>query len=173
MKTARYLMGLLLFTSQAPAGEGNCLLEQCESDPIPHTSHPTELNVLGAALQSCSTEPLTGFYRDGYCRTGSNDRGIHVVCAEVTETFLAYTKSKGNDLSSAAPQYGFPGLQPGDRWCLCATRWSEAKQAGTAPPVILSATSDKSLDKLSLSDLQKINAQMDTKPSTHNRQSRP
>jgi len=173
MKTVQYLMGSWLLTTQAIADEGNCSLEQCESAPLQQTPHPTELNVLGAPLQSCSTEPLTGFYRDGYCRTGSNDRGIHVVCAEVTEPFLEYTKSKGNDLSSAVPKYGFPGLQPGDKWCLCAARWSEAKEAGTAPPVILSATSEKSLDKINLSEFQKINAQTETKQSLHNGQTRP
>ena len=166
MKTTRYLIGSLLFISQAAASEGNCLLEQCESVSVQQTSHPTELNVLGAPLQRCSTEPLTGFYRDGYCRTGSNDRGIHVVCAEVTETFLEYTKSKGNDLSSAAPLYGFPGLKPGDKWCLCAARWSEAKQAGAAPSVILNATSEQSLNTINLSEFQMVNSGTASKDST-------
>ena len=91
------------------------------------------LNVLGEPLQPCSMNPLTGFYRDGCCKTGEDDRGKHIVCAQMTEDFLNYTKSRGNDLSTAIPQFGFLGLKPGDQWCLCASRWKEALDAGMAP----------------------------------------
>ena len=97
-------------------------------------------NVLGSELQTCSTEPLTGFYRDGCCQTGPEDVGVHVVCAEVTDEFLAFTASQGNDLSTPRPEFGFDGLRPGDRWCLCASRWQEAYEAGVAPPVVLEST---------------------------------
>ena len=104
-----------------------------------------EKNVLGSALQSCCLEPLTGFYRDGNCRTGPMDTGTHVVCAIMTEAFLLYTKSKGNDLSTPIAYYNFPGLKPGDRWCLCVTRWRQAYLEGMAPPVILEGTHQKAL----------------------------
>jgi uncharacterized protein len=111
-------------------------------------------NVLGGELQLCSTAPMTGFYRDGCCATGPDDRGVHVVCAQVTEAFLSYTKSQGNDLSTPAPMYGFPGLKPGDRWCLCAARWQEALDDGVAPPVVLAATHAKALEYVSFNDLK-------------------
>ncbi len=111
-------------------------------------------NVLGGELQVCSLEPMTGFYRDGCCQTGANDYGVHVVCAQVTEEFLAFSKSRGNDLITPAPMYNFPGLKAGDRWCLCAGRWQEAKEAGVAPPVILSATHISALEHISLEDLK-------------------
>ena len=105
------------------------------------TDRPDEVvSVLQTPLQSCSTDPLTGFYRDGLCRTGPGDRGVHVVCAEVSADFLDATARRGNDLSTPRPRLGFPGLQPGDRWCLCAARWEEARLAGVAPPVVLAAT---------------------------------
>jgi uncharacterized protein (DUF2237 family) len=97
-------------------------------------------NVLGGELQLCSRNPLTGFYRDGCCNTGFDDTGIHVVCARMTQEFLDFSRQHGNDLTTPAPQYGFPGLKPGDRWCLGAARWKEACHAGVAPPVILAAT---------------------------------
>ncbi len=97
-------------------------------------------NVLGGPLQGCSQDPLTGFYRTGDCQTGPNDRGLHVVCAQVTQEFLQFSKTRGNDLTTPMPQYDFPGLKPGDRWCLCAARWLEAVEADVAPPLILSAT---------------------------------
>lgn len=109
-----------------------------------------QLNVLGEPLQSCCTHPVTGFYRDGYCRTGARDYGVHTVCAVITKEFLSYTSSCGNDLSTPHPQYHFPGLSPGDKWCLCAERWKEAKTAGVAPPVILESTHIKTLDYVSL-----------------------
>lgn len=116
----------------------------------------TELkNVLGETLAICCTSPMTGFYRNGKCETGDNDRGKHVVCAQVTQEFLEFTQSQGNDLSTPLPLYGFPGLQPGDRWCLCASRWKEALEAGVAPPVILWATHEAALKYVSLEDLKK------------------
>lgn len=111
-------------------------------------------NLLGEELEPCSVFPRTGFFRTGTCQTGAHDRGSHVVCAEVTEAFLRFTKSRGNDLSTPAPQYGFPGLKPGERWCLCALRWREVLEAGAAPPVILSATHEASLRSLRMEDLR-------------------
>lgn len=110
-------------------------------------------NVLGTALQSCSEDPMTGFFRNGCCDTGPRDRGQHVVCAEMTETFLQFTKAKGNDLSTPRPEWDFPGLEPGDCWCLCAARWQEALEAGCAPPVVLEATHEKALEVVALDDL--------------------
>lgn len=106
------------------------------------------VNVEGEALETCSLDPRTGFFRDGQCRTGPDDRGVHVVCAEVTDEFLSYSKSRGNDLISAVPEYGFPGLEQGDRWCLCAARWEEARQQGVAPPVVTAATHHAALRTL-------------------------
>ena len=110
-------------------------------------------NVLGGPLKACSHDPKTGFFRDGCCRTGKADRGRHVVCAKMTEEFLQFSKARGNDLSSPAPQYNFPGLEPGDRWCLCAARWKEARDAGVAPPVYLEGTHEKALEIVELEDL--------------------
>lgn len=111
-------------------------------------------NVIGEKLETCCTSPMTGFYRDGKCNTGGGDFGAHVICAEVTEEFLAFTKSKGNDLSTPVPKFNFPGLKPGERWCLCAARWKEALDAGVAPPVILSATHAAILEYVSLDELK-------------------
>ncbi len=111
-------------------------------------------NVLGTELQPCCTSPMTGFYRDGSCRTGAGDSGAHVVCAVMTEAFLAFTQAVGNDLSTPAPAYEFPGLKPGDRWCLCAQRWQEALEAGAAPEVILEATHMLAIEFISLDDLK-------------------
>ncbi|MEM6335670.1 MAG: DUF2237 domain-containing protein [Bacteroidota bacterium] len=116
-------------------------------------SEPTTRNVLGGPLQPCGTDPMTGFYRDGCCETGPDDAGVHVVCAVMTAEFLSFTKSRGNDLSTPIPAYGFPGLTPGDRWCLCARRWQEAYEAGVAPPVILEATNEAALRIVSLEAL--------------------
>ncbi|MEH2165276.1 MAG: DUF2237 domain-containing protein [Nostoc sp.] len=112
-------------------------------------------NVIDGNLEVCCTSPVTGFYRDGFCRTGGQDFGSHVVCAQVTSEFLEFTKSQGNDLSTAVPDFNFPGLKPGDRWCLCASRWQEALEAGLAPPVILSATHARALEVVSLDELKK------------------
>ncbi|MBT8335967.1 MAG: DUF2237 domain-containing protein [Gemmatimonadetes bacterium] len=111
-------------------------------------------NVLGGELRECSREPLTGFYRDGCCTTGSDDRGVHVVCARVTAEFLDFSRSVGNDLSTPRPAYAFPGLKPGDNWCLCAGRWAEALRAGVAPPVVLEATHVSALEYADLADLR-------------------
>lgn len=111
-------------------------------------------NVLGGELEVCCTSPLTGYYRDGFCRTGGQDFGVHVVCAQVTAEFLEFTKARGNDLSTPHPEFQFPGLQPGDRWCLCADRWQEALEAGVAPPVILASTHARALEVVSLTDLK-------------------
>ncbi len=110
-------------------------------------------NVLGGVLQTCSLEPRTGFFRTGCCETGPQDRGVHTVCVQVSAEFLAYSKSVGNDLSTPAPHYGFAGLKPGDRWCLCAPRWKEALDAGKAPAVILTATHEATLAFVSLDEL--------------------
>lgn len=111
-------------------------------------------NVLGAPLEQCCTEPMTGFYRDGYCRTGEADTGSHVVAAVVTQEFLDFTRSRGNDLQTPRPMYDFPGLKPGDGWCLCALRWREAHEAGVAPPVMLEATHEKALRFIPLETLR-------------------
>lgn len=111
-------------------------------------------NVLGTPLETCSTDPMTGFYRDGCCNTGASDMGLHVVCAEMTEEFLQFSYKQGNDLITPHPQYGFPGLKPGDHWCLCATRWQEAYEAGVAPPVKLAATHISTLEFVDLEALK-------------------
>ena len=111
-------------------------------------------NVLGGALEVCSTEPMTGFYRDGCCNTGPSDAGSHTVCATMTRQFLEFTASRGNDLSTPRPEYGFPGLKPGDRWCLCSSRWREAAEAGVAPPVALEATHEAALRAVDLETLR-------------------
>ena len=111
-------------------------------------------NVLNGPLQNCGTDPMTGFYRNGCCDTGAGDVGIHTVCAEMTAEFLAFSVSRGNDLVTPVPHFGFPGLRPGDRWCLCAERWKEAYEAGVAPPVVLEATHISTLEFVSLEELQ-------------------
>ncbi|MEM7131803.1 MAG: DUF2237 domain-containing protein [Chloroflexota bacterium] len=112
------------------------------------------MNVLGTPLEPCCTDPMTGFYRDGYCRTGSGDMGVHVVCAQVTAEFLEFSKNQGNDLSTPRPEYNFPGLVPGDCWCLCAPRWQEALEAGMAPKVKLASTHITALEFVSMKDLE-------------------
>ncbi len=112
-------------------------------------------NVLGGPLQACSFDPLTGFERTGCCETGPDDPGQHTVCARVTEAFLAFSLARGNDLVTPQPQWRFPGLKPGDRWCLCATRWLEAREAGVAPPVVLEATHEAALRVVSLETLRR------------------
>lgn len=106
------------------------------------------LNVLGETLKPCSTVPLTGFFRDGCCNTGPTDNGVHTVCVMMTIEFLDFSKSVGNDLSTPRPDYGFPGLKPGDRWCLCADRWAQADAHDAAPLVVLESTHKKSLEKI-------------------------
>jgi uncharacterized protein len=121
----------------------------------------TATNVLGTLLQPCGFDPVTGYYRDGCCHTGPGDRGLHTVCARMTTGFLLFSQARGNDLSTPVPEYGFPGLQPGDRWCLCIQRWQEALEAGIAPPVYLSSTHISALEFVSLEDLQAHAAEED------------
>jgi uncharacterized protein len=113
-------------------------------------------NVLGEPLDLCSIKPMTGFYRDGCCNTGREDVGSHTVCAVMTSAFLEFSKSRGNDLSTPVPEFGFPGLKPGDRWCLCAPRWQEAFEAGQAPRVVLRATHEGALAFCALADLKRF-----------------
>lgn len=112
-----------------------------------------QLNVLGSPLATCSVQPLTGYFRTGCCETAADDFGSHTVCAQVTAEFLAFSKSCGNDLSTPMPAYGFDGLKPGDRWCLCVTRWKEALDAGMAPRVVLAATHRAALSVVTLEQL--------------------
>jgi uncharacterized protein (DUF2237 family) len=121
-----------------------------------HMSTPGEsaLNVLGSRLEPCGTDPVTGFYRDGCCNTGPTDLGSHTVCAVVTATFLAHQQRVGNDLSTPRPEYSFPGLQPGDRWCVVAARWLQACEDGAAAPVVLASTHERAVDVIPLEVLQ-------------------
>jgi uncharacterized protein (DUF2237 family) len=112
-------------------------------------------NVLGTDLQTCCTSPMAGFYRTGKCDTGPDDFGLHVVCAEMTEEFLAFSREAGNDLSTPNPAWAFPGLKPGDRWCVCAARWKEALKADVAPPVVLEATHMSTLEFVTIQDLKR------------------
>ncbi len=112
-------------------------------------------NVLGGSLADCCNNPVTGFFRDGCCNTGPEDHGAHVVCVQVTKEFLEFSVARGNDLTTPMPDFGFPGLKPGDRWCLCAARWREALHAGMAPLVVLTATHERTLDYVTLEDLKK------------------
>ena len=112
------------------------------------------LNVLGQPLDSCSCEPMTGWFRDGTCRTDPSDLGRHSVCCVMTEGFLSYSKAQGNDLSTPVPAFGFPGLKPGDHWCVCAPRWKEAHEDGMAPPVCLESTEQSTLEVIPLTVLQ-------------------
>ena len=111
-------------------------------------------NVLGTPLVECSKDPLTGFFRDGCCNTDPQDRGLHVVCARMTAEFLEFSRARGNDLVTPRPEFNFPGLKPGDQWCLCALRWKEAFHAGVAPPVVLQATHERTLDVVTLDELR-------------------
>jgi uncharacterized protein (DUF2237 family) len=115
------------------------------SDPEIIRYEETARNVLGGELKPCSVDPVTGFYRNGCCETGPEDMGLHTVCAVMTDAFLAFSKSMGNDLSTPRPEYGFSGLKPGDRWCLCAPRWKEALDAGMAPRIVLESTHEETL----------------------------
>lgn len=114
----------------------------------------TQLNVLGTELEICGLDPLTGFQRDGNCSTGPEDPGSHTVCVVVNETFLEFSFTAGNDLITPVPEFGFPGLRPGDKWCICASRWKQAWQAGCAPPVYLTATHERALEVVELNTLK-------------------
>lgn len=111
-------------------------------------------NVLGGDLETCCTSPMTGFYRDGYCSTDESDHGSHTVCARMTAEFLAFSKRTGNDLSTPHPEFGFPGLKPGDKWCVCVSRWEDAFLAGVAPRIVLAATHERALDVVELEELK-------------------
>jgi len=124
-------------------------------DDSPEHNREPSLNVLGQKLESCTRAPLTGFFRDGCCETGPHDAGRHVICAEVTADFLAFSKSRGNDLTTPREEYRFAGLKPGDRWCLCAERWREAFLAGMAPRVVLRSTHMAALRTVTLDDLKR------------------
>ncbi len=113
-------------------------------------------NVFGEPLQACSDEPVTGFFRDGCCNTGPQDLGSHTVCVVMTAGFLEFSRKVGNDLSTPMPEYDFPGLEAGDRWCLCAARWQQAFEAGMAPKVVLAATHEKALEIVALADLKRF-----------------
>ena len=120
---------------------------------MPETK-PWPKNVLGTPLRACCMVPVTGFYRTGLCEVGPEDEGVHAVCIEVTDKFLEFSKAVGNDLSTPRPEFDFPGVQPGDRWCLCAERWTEALEADMAPPVVLESTHTSTLEFISLDDLK-------------------
>ena len=119
-------------------------------------SRPAARNVLGTALKPCSEKPRTGFFRDGCCNTAAEDQGAHTVCVEITADFLAFSKHAGNDLSTPHPEFGFPGLKPGDCWCLCASRWVDAHEAGKAPRVDLESTHERTLEFVPLAVLQRF-----------------
>lgn len=143
----------------APAGMWNVLPQAETLNSLVHRlPRPMEAreskNVLGGMLRACSTDPETGFYRTGRCETGPRDLGKHVVCAQMTERFLEFSKRQGNDLITPRPEMNFPGLEPGDRWCVCAARWHEAAQAGVAPPVVLAATNEVVLEVISVDTLK-------------------
>ena len=116
---------------------------------------PEDKNVFGEELETCSTNPMSGFFRDGCCCAGAEDLGMHVVCAEVTEEFLEFSKATGNDLSTPNPDFDFPGLKPGDRWCVCAFRWKEAMDNGVAPPVVLTSTNESVLELIPIEGLKR------------------
>lgn len=120
-----------------------------------NTGKPIAKNVYGEPLVPCSFDPLTGFFRDGCCRTGEEDIGKHTMCVVMNASFLAFSTACGNDLSTPRPEWGFPGLKPGDQWCLCASRWVEAWRAGVAPAVVLESTNQKMLDVVPLEELRK------------------
>ena len=128
--------------------------------------HVKELNVLGGELEPCGTDPMTGFFRDGCCHTGPEDRGSHTICAVVTEEFLAHQRAIGNDLSSPMPQYGFPGLVPGDRWCVTAVNWARAYRDGAAAPVVMASTNARVLDLVPVELLRECAVDVPADPSS-------
>jgi uncharacterized protein (DUF2237 family) len=141
----------------------NNLEQVCEECGLGLENNMNDLskNVLGGVLQSCSTDPMTGFFRTGDCQVTEEDVGNHGVCIVATAEFLAYSKSRGNDLSTPHLEFDFPGVKPGERWCLCSPRWQEALQAGMAPPVVLEATSAAALEFVRLADLKRYAAKLD------------
>ena len=141
------------FAQEKPKPANHCVIEKSKTTKN-KTMKSNQKNVLGTDLTLASIDPLTGYFRTGFCETDASDRGVHVVAAVVTNAFLKYSLSKGNDLISPYPPSGFPGLKPGDVWCLCALRWKEALKAGVAPLVILEATNRKALEFVSMEDLK-------------------
>ena len=137
----------------------------CDTGPMGDTEPLADRNVLGAPLQPCGTEPLTGFYRDGCCSTGPEDAGSHTICAVVTTEFLTHQRSIGNDLATPRPEYRFPGLQPGDRWCVTAVNWLRAHADGYAAPVVLAATHERALDVVPLEVLRQHAVDVPDDPS--------
>ena len=133
---------------------GTCPVEGWQDDKTAAVDMTEARNVLGEPLAICSESPKTGFYRDGCCRTGPDDLGTHAVCVQMSEEFLEFSRARGNDLSAPRPEFGFPGLKSGDRWCLCAQRWQEAHEAGLAPRVVLTATDEAALRYVALDDLK-------------------
>lgn len=133
---------------------------------MPEPSAPSERNVRGGSLEPCGTDPVTGFFRDGRCSTGPEDIGSHTVCAVVTEEFLAHQRAVGNDLTTPRPEWRFPGLSPGDRWCVVAARWLQAYQAGAAAPVVLSCTHERALDVVPLTLLEEHAVDVPADPSS-------
>jgi len=152
MKYFIFFVGILFTNCTSAQSNNNCLIE---NDTMQKQTTQSK-NVLGTELKPCCYDPMTGFYRDGFCETGPTDYGTHVVCARMTEEFLTYTKGRGNDLSTPMPMYNFPGLKPGDQWCLCVSRWKEAMLAGFPPPVILESTHEKALQVVTLEELRQF-----------------
>lgn len=152
-KNVAYWLLLSLIWSTAQLHAQTCGPSAAHDNNLGRTTMEARQNVLGGTLTQCGCSPMTGFFRDGFCRTDDRDFGSHTVCAIVTEDFLKFTRSRGNDLSSPAPQYGFPGLKAGDRWCLCVKRWKEAFDAGMAPSVVLEATDKAALNVVTLDEL--------------------
>lgn len=147
-----YIFAFIFFAIQPAFATNECLglgnnLSMC--------TETTDKNVLGSALELCCNNPITGFYRNGFCQTGSQDLGTHVACAQVTKEFLNFSKSQGNDLITPMPDFNFPGLKAGDKWCLCAVRWTEALEKNVAPPLILEATHQKMLEYVDIEVLKK------------------
>jgi uncharacterized protein (DUF2237 family) len=154
------LFAFVFLTISAVSAQSKVVKKKKNASPnaclaMPSSTESMSKNVLGTQLQACCTTTMTGFYRNGRCETGPNDAGVHVVCAQVTDAFLQYSKSRGNDLMTPFPAYGFAGLKAGDKWCLCASRWREAYEAGVAPPVFLASTHENALMFVSLEALQK------------------
>lgn len=165
MVTMRERVSVLLVMIQSVVvGIATCVIapdamgQQCErpseENRMEKEKESESKNVLGQPLQQCGCNPMTGFYRDGFCETGVRDLGSHTVCAVMTDEFLSFTRKRGNDLSTPAPHFNFPGLKSGDRWCLCVSRWKEAYDAGVAPPVILEATHEGALRVAGINELQ-------------------
>lgn len=155
MRVAGYTVILFLLGAVDLAGQCiGCDEGVRENHPAQTRSMPTALNVLGTALSPCSLDPKTGWFRDGSCRTDDMDHGTHVICARMTAAFLEFSRARGNDLITPRPEHRFPGLKPGDQWCLCATRWREAFDAGVAPLVVLASTHERALQFVKLDELK-------------------